>query len=583
MIKSFNKEYYRPQFVREQWSDLNGEWSFVFDDSDEGIKGEFYKKFPACALKILVPFTYETPMSGIADESKHEIVWYNRKFTFPTLQDDERYLINFEGVDYEADVWVNGTHLGSHTGGACRFTLDATHCIKDGENQITVRCKDSFDTRQPRGKQRWLKDSFGCWYVQTTGIWKPVWSEIVSATRLERVKISPILDSDSVRFDFDFVGEYSNIEIEADVSFEGIPVVKSRMAVHRPSASVVLDLRCDAFDFKTKHWHPCEPNLYDVDFTVYKNGKVVDRVASYFGFRKIEADKEGIRLNNVAIYQKLLLAQNYWRKSGYTMPDYEAALHDVEMIKAAGFNGIRIHQKIEDERYITCCDIHGILVWAEFPAEYEYGDVGVTNLTTEWMEAVKQQYNHPSIITWVPFNESWGIPNVFTAKDQQAFTRGIYWLTKAYDPMRPVITNDGWEHTCSDIITLHDYDGDGSHMMTRYDDNLERILTNKIAHGQYKFAFAQGNEYQGQPIIISEYGGIALAKDEGWGYNGKVADVDELVRKYDDLTSTIKSMRNVCGYAYTQLTDTYQEVNGLLDVDHNPKLDLTEIKKINDK
>lgn len=204
-------------------------------------------------------------------------------------------------------------------------------------------------------------------------------------------------------------------------------------------------------------------------------------------------------------------------------------------------------------------------------------------MSAEWTCAVRQQYNHPCIIAWVPFNESWGIPGIFSEAKQQSFTRGIYHLTKAYDCMRPVITNDGWEHTCSDIVTLHDYDGDGKNMASRYQDNLAGILSDRIAHGRFKFAFAQGNSYHGQPVIVSEYGGIALAGGNGWGYNGKAKDAEALISKYDELTSVVKAMPNVCGYCYTQLTDTYQEVNGLLDENHEPKVDLTKIREINDR
>lgn len=579
----FNKDYYRSQFVRSAWNDLCGKWQFAFDDTNEGIKKEFYKSFPKNATTVIVPFSYETPASGIADESEHNVVWYKRAIDAPKLNENERYILIFEGADYQTDVWVNGLYVGRHEGGYCRFSYDITDFLSTKGNDVTVRCEDSFDTRQPRGKQRWLKDSFGCWYTQTTGIWKPVWSEIVSADRLERVKITPDIDKENVSFDFELAGDITGLEIETDITYKGISVNKSRAMVKRNSTTLSMDMRCDEFDFKVKLWSPFDPCLYDVEFTVYKNGTAVDKVSSYFGMRKIEADKEGIRLNNTPLYQKLILAQNYWRQSGYTMPDVNAAMHDITMTKKAGFNGMRIHQKIEDERFLTCCDMEGMIVWGEFPATYEFSDVAIAKLNDEWARCVMQQYNHPCIIAWVPFNESWGIPDVFTSKAQQSFTKGIYWLTKAYDCTRPVITNDGWEHTCSDIITLHDYDGDGAHMLTRYSDGLVGILSNKVAHGQYKFAFAQGNDYCGQPVIVSEYGGIAMANGDGWGYNGKVDDENQLIRRYDDLTSAVKSMKNVCGYCYTQLTDVYQEVNGLLDADHKPKLDLEKIRQINEK
>ena len=584
MLKCYKKDYFRPQFVREQWTDLNGEWQFAFDDGNEGKRKAYFSAFPASAKTIIVPYSYETPASGIADETAHSVVWYKRTFRAQKLDGDKRYLINFEGADYFTEVWVNGVLVGSHEGGNCRFTVDATdYLVAKGDNVLVVRCQDSLDTTQPRGKQRWLKNSFGCWYVQTTGIWKPVWSEVVSAARLSRVKFTPNVDNSTVRTDFEFTEQALGGEVETVISFGDVEVSRTRIAINRLNLTQITDMRCDAFDFKVRLWHPCDPALYDARFTLYKDGKPVDRVGSYFGMRKIETDEKGIRLNNSPIYLKMILAQNYWAHSGYTMPDEAAAERDIAFAKAAGFNGLRIHQKIEDERFLALCDTEGMLIWGEFPAAYEFCDVAVKRTVAEWTDALVQQYNHPSIIAWVPFNESWGLPGVFTDPAMQQFTCGIYGLTKAYDPMRPVITNDGWEHTVSDIITLHDYDGVVETMDKRYADGLKAILDNRVAHGNYKYAFAQGYSYKGQPIIISEYGGIALEKDNGWGYNGKAKNADELISKYADLTACIKRMDNVWGYCYTQLTDTYQEVNGLLDAEHNPKLDLGRIKEINDK
>ena len=584
MVKCYKENYFRPQFVRDQWSDLNGKWDFVFDDEDAGEEERYYLRFPDHSLTIVVPYSYETPASGIGDESVHEKVWYRRRFTAAKPRKGKRCLLNFEGADYETKVWVNGIFIGAHKGGNCRFTFDITDVLsEDGNNTLTVRCADSLDSRQPRGKQRWLKDSFGCWYIQTTGIWKPVWTEEVSVSRLDRVKITPDIDGEKVRVDYEFASLTEGTEVETEITFGDIPIVKSRASVTRREFFEEFDMRCDAFDFKVKQWHPLHPNLYDVMFTVYKDGRIVDKVGSYFGMRKIEADEKGIRLNNSPLYQKLVLAQNYWKESGYTMPDEAAACKDVAYIKQAGFNGLRIHQKVEDERFLFRCDTEGLLVWAEFPSAYEFGDLAVQKFADEWSDAVRQQYNHPSVVAWVPFNESWGLPGIFTERRQQEFTRGIYSLTKAYDDMRPVIANDGWEHTCSDIITLHDYDGNGARREKRYENGLRDILSNRVAHGCFKFAFAQGYEYRGQPIIVSEYGGIALEGSNGWGYNGKASDKAAMLAAIDDLTSTIKAMPNVSGYCYTQFTDVYQEVNGLLDENHNPKVDLDKVREINDK
>lgn len=584
MVKCYQENYPRPQFVRKQWQSLNGTWDFVFDESNVGEKLRYYKTFPVSHKKINVPYSYETARSGIGDESEHNVVWYRRALKVPELKDGQRYVINFEGVDYTAKVWVNGVFAGAHQGGYCRFSVDVTDCLAlDQSNEVVVRCEDSSDTAQPRGKQRWLKESFGCWYVQTTGIWKPVWSEIVQSVRLERLKITPFVDTQSVQFEYDIVGATNNTEVETAIYFDGTLIAKSRVSAVRRNFTAQYDLRSDAMDFKVKLWHPVDPCLYDVVVSVIENGIVTDTVGSYFGMRKVEADEKGIRLNNSPLYQKLILAQNYWKDSGYTMADEKTAETDIRLALDAGFNGMRIHQKIEDERFLYLCDVYGVLVWAEFPSTYEFSDVAVGRLTSEWTEALAQQYNHPCVITWVPFNESWGIPCISDNPAQQNFTRAVYELTKTYDPYRPVITNDGWEHTsCSDIITLHDYDGCGAAMAKRYTDKMAGILNNEIAHGQYKFAFAKGNAYRHQPVIVSEYGGAAFAESEGWGYDGRVKNSEEFIAKFAELTSVWKSIPNLSGYCYTQLTDVYQETNGIADMERVPKADLKKIKEIND-
>lgn len=582
MVKCYKKNYYRPQFVRESFIDLCGEWDFLFDDKKQGEKEKYYLNFPKETKKIIVPFSYETPNSKIFDEEHHEVVWYKKEVSLKR-KDNERIIINFEGVDFISRFWVNGQFVGLNRGGHHRFSYDITdYLVEDKNNVLVVECIDTMDASQPRGKQRWLKNSYGCWYVQTTGIWKPVWCEVVSNNRLVNVKMTPSFDKENITLEYVFDNVVEGLEVETEITFNDVLVCKNRNYINRRTTINVMDLRCDQFDFKIRTWEINNPNLYDVKFKVYLNNELIDEVGSYFGIRKIAIDSNTIKLNNHPIYQKLILAQNYWRESGLTLPNEQAILTDLGAIKEAGFNGLRIHQKIEDERFLYYCDMMGLIVWGEYPATYEYNDQAVENLTDEWVKVVKQYYNHPSIITWVPFNESWGIPDVYSSNEQQNFTEGIYKLTKALDNTRLVITNDGWEHTISDVLTLHDYGSSGEKMRDYYGDSINKICGNKIAHGGYKYAFTNNHSYSGQPIIISEYGGLALQGSEGWGYNEKMSSVDILVEKYKELTLAIKSSKNVCGYVYTQLTDTYQETNGILDFDHKPKLDLRRLKEIND-
>jgi hypothetical protein len=300
--------------------------------------------------------------------------------------------------------------------------------------------------------------------------------------------------------------------------------------------------------------------------------------------REITIDGPNVLLNGRPLYQRLILDQGYWKDSHLTPPDEEALIRDIDKTLALGYNGVRKHQKTEDERFLYWADVKGLLVWGEMAAAYEFNDQAVHSFTREWMEIVRQNYNHPSIITWTPFNESWGVPRIKTDAAQQRFTQAIYYLTKSFDPYRPVICNDGWEHTISDIITLHDYEEKGEDFLGRYLEYTKEILGNTIYHNKSKSAFADGFAYRGQPVILSEFGGIAFNNDHsGWGYGNKVNSPEEFIKRFDAITTAIKKVDLFCGYCYTQVTDVQQEINGLMDSERNFKVDPKVIKEINER
>jgi len=581
--RSYIKDYPRPQFVRGDWMSLNGTWDFRFDDHNAGEQERWQETF-AETHKINVPFTYETRLSGIGIEEFHPYVWYNKKVHIPKEAGGKRVILHFQAVDHVAKVWINGQMAGSHQGGYAAFSFDITpYLVFGADNQITVKAEDSDSCTQPRGKQRWTKDNFECFYVQTTGIWQTVWLEYVEEQRLETVKITPDVDRSIVRFDYQVEGvEISgDLRLEAIVTLKGKPVKRVSLVIDRPCLTVEVDLIHEANGpWKKCLWSPQHPNLYDVEFVLTLDGQVVDRVFSYFGMRKISIENGRVLLNNVPIYQRLILDQGYWTDSHLTPPSEEALIEDIDSMLAMGYNGVRKHMKIEDARFLYWCDVKGLLVWSEMAATFEFHDLAVEAFTKEWLEIVRQQYNHPSIITWVPFNESWGISSILRDSRQQKFTESIYHLTKAIDPYRPVITNDGWEHTVSDILTLHDYVENGDGFMKRY-SNLEAVLTCETTCNQWKFAFAEGYEYRGQPIMITEYGGIAFRSDKGWGYGRQVATEEEFLSRFEGLTMAIKSVDSIVGYCYTQLTDVQQEMNGILNEDRKPKFPLEKIKQIN--
>ncbi|WP_341347936.1 sugar-binding domain-containing protein [Paenibacillus sp. FSL H3-0469] len=581
--RHYIKDYPRPQFVRDAWQSLNGEWDFRYDDDNTGERERWHEELHG-DLKIQVPFTYETEASGIGETAFHPYVWYEREVQLPDSLGNKRVLLNFQAVDYIAKVWVNGSYAGGHQGGYAAFTLDITDYLNTGAgavNRLTVKAEDSQSCTQPRGKQRWVDENFECFYVQTTGIWQSVWLEYVSPSYLRSVKITPDLDNRSVHFEYNTHGASTDLRLETRISTGEKTFKQVSLQADRASLQLDIELTHEANGpWKLQSWSPAAPVLYEVEFVLYQAEQVIDRVYSYFGLRKISIEQGKVLLNNTPVYQKLILDQGYWPDSHLTPPSEEALIADIDAILAMGYNGVRKHMKIEDARFLYWCDVKGLLVWSEMAATYEFGDEAVEQFTKEWTEIVRQQYNHPSVITWVPFNESWGIPQVYTNKRQQQFTEGIYHLTKAMDPDRPVIVNDGWEHTISDIITLHDYEESGAALLERYADSGS-LLGGSSSFNNWKYAMAQGYEYRGQPVIVSEFGGIAFDTGEGWGYGEQVGSTEAFIERFRSITQAIKDTPYICGYCYTQVTDVQQEVNGLLTADRTPKIPLEEIRKIN--
>ncbi|TNJ66125.1 glycoside hydrolase family 2 [Paenibacillus hemerocallicola] len=578
------KNYPRPQFVRDHWIDLNGEWGFAFDDANVGEAAGWQQSFKGDHT-IVVPFTYETKKSGIGEEAHHPCVWYNRKLDIPAEARGKRVFLHFQAVDYIAKVWINGEYVGSHQGGYSAFSFDIAPYVRfESANELTVKVIDSKDATQPRGKQRWVDDNFECFYVQTTGIWQSVWLEYVERDYVDAVKITPDLDAATVRFEYQVKGEVnadSNLRLETIITMKGRQVKQTSLKIDRPWLRLEVDLVHEMNGpWKRRYWAPGHPNLYDVEFRLYRDDVLIDQVYSYFGMRKISIEKGQVLLNNMPIYQRLILDQGYWPDSHLTPPSEEALIADIDLLMQMGYNGVRKHMKIEDARFLYWCDVKGVLVWSEMAATFEFNDQAIQQFTAEWMDIVRQQYNHPSIITWVPFNESWGLMNIFKDGRQQQWTESIYHLTKAFDPNRPVVTNDGWEHTVSDILTLHDY-AETKDVLLKHLASKDEIVNNEKAFNKRKYAFADGYSYKGQPIIVSEFGGVAFESEKGWGYGKQVASEQDFLERFRGIHEAIKQTEYIVGYCYTQLTDVQQEVNGLLTEERKPKVPISKIQEVN--
>ena len=581
-MECYIKDYPRPQFVRKEWQNLNGEWNFIFDDKNEGEINQYFLDFPK-SNKICVPFTYETKLSGIEDESIHYIVWYNRKIELTKEQiKNKKVILNFEGSDYKTKVWINGKYVGKQIGGYSRFSFDIENYIVEGENDITIKVEDSLSKNQPRGKQRYKKESWKCWYIQTTGIWKTVWLEWVSKQYLKSVKNTPKIDKLQLEIETNLSEqdiENGNYYIETEISFNGQITNKTKELINSNLQDIEINITQEGIEHIIQKWSTQNPNLYDINYKLYYNDKVIDTVYSYFGIRDITIKENKIFLNDEQLYLKLILDQGYWKESHLTPPNEESIIKDIESVLAFGYNGVRKHQKVEDERFLYWCDVKGMLAWGEMANCYDFNDISLQNFTDEWIRVVKQNYNHPSIITWVPINESWGVPNVTTSKKQQNFVNSLYYLTKSLDDTRPVISNDGWEHTISDIITIHDYKQDYKEIDDEFKDMS--ILDNLKQYNNKHKLFVDGYKYKGQPIIMSEYGGIAINSNEGWGYGKQVKDEGEFLDRFKKLTKSIQNIPYISGYCYTQLTDVQQEVNGLMDAERNYKIEQNKISDIN--
>ncbi len=580
--KYFIQDYPRPQYVRSNFQLLDGIWNFVFDDNDLGVKEHWYVNFPE-SIQINVPFSYHTKLSGINKIEEHNVVWYQKNTNYD-VELNKKILLNFEGSDYYTMVWVNGEFVGEHQGGYTRFTLDITQAVLKcgGEASIVVRCEDYKEATQPRGKQTWLKEPFGCWYHETNGLWKSVWSEVVNETYLTHVKITPCFDEYNVEFEFNLNKYVPNHYAKVVITYGEHLIAETIVKLVRRVSNVKIDINNDFDGFRVHYWTPESPNLYDVQITLIEGTEVVDEIGSYFGFRCFRAEKNCLLMNNNPYYLKMVLHQGYYREGGLSAPNTDALINDIVLAKKLGFNGIRMHQKIEDERFYYYADVLGMVVWCEMPSPYEFKDCTIDGLMNEWLDVVKQNYNHPSICVWVPINESWGVPRIVLDSTNQHLAEALYHVTKAYDKYRPTISNDGWEHTTSDIITLHNYTQDAEELYHFYNDVVNMLDGNHyVDYTQTRLPFANGYKYNGQPVVLSEFAGIGYqnGSDEGWGYGDKVKSSEAYVDRLASLVKAVRKIDSICGFCITQLSDVEQEINGLLDYDRNPKADMEKLSK----
>ncbi|KAI0483189.1 glycoside hydrolase family 2 protein [Xylariaceae sp. FL0804] len=699
--------YPRPDFVHtnHRWTPINDSWTILFDDDDVGLQEQWHIKgvpdkvsvssaaapaaaaaadkasaeeeaqrleaFPELRAKgfqpgqarnrenvkkpINVPFTFQTPASGVHENAAHEVMWYERSVADPRSEAEagagDRVLVRFGAVDYDVTVWAAGYPVGSHRGGHVPFDVDITDALaharesaKGGakaELPLLLRVRDSpYDLAQPRGKQYWAPQPESIFYTPSSGIWQPVWLEVVPSAHLANSSQGTVLRSNDIYKGLlegtvavlgRRAGHGYSVEIEG--SLHGFPVAKKRESLPKDkdfaSFSIPFAMSDDqkksapkavtdiaAYD-DTDCWHnglalwsPDHPTLYDLLIRLYDaDGKVVDEVKTYTGFRNLDWTRgDGtFRLNGKPLFQALCLDQGYWPETGLTPPSADALRLDIELSKKMGFNGCRKHQKVEDPAFLYWADRLGYLVWGEMANAYEFSDEYKARMDQEWAEAVRRDLNHPSVVAWTPVNESWAYPDLKGSAAQRDHLRSLYYATKSLDPTRPVNDNCGWEHVLTDLSTFHDY-RDAPELAASC-ASLERTLDRSWA-GRAMFVGpidAKGGpgggtgggdpattHRPGAPVLNTEFAGVNIApagvepgalQPQGgggdWGYT-TATDSTDLLKRIEALVKAVCQGGHISGFVYTQLSDIEQEVNGVYAFDRREKIPPAEVKKIFD-
>lgn len=567
-------EYPRPTLVRDEWINLNGCWQFEIDNAMVGTEKEFYSGNTELSDKINVPFCPESKLSGIGHTDFMNCVWYKKSFNLD--RGDKRVILHFGAVDYQARVYINGEFAGEHIGGYTSFSLDITKHVVSGENCIVVCAEDDLRSgKQPSGKQSPKLESFGCFYTRTTGIWQTVWLELVDNCYIKNVRLTTNISLPSVNISINLSEMPKNAYVIAEAFWDGESVGKEKIEISSTQSEFGMKL-------SQKHlWELGKGGLYDLKLTIKDDNKIYDEVMSYFGLRSVSLDGRAFKLNGKTVFGRWVLDQGFYPDGIYTAPSDEDLKNDIIYSMQLGFNGARLHEKVFEERFLYWADKLGYMVWGEH-ANWGLNITAtgsVDAFLTEWIEAVERDFNHPSVIGWCPFNETWDTDG---NRQNDTLLRTVYRVTKALDPTRPVIDTSGNFHVETDIFDVHDYEQDPELFASHYTKILDGILEDTIYRNPQ---LRDRQKYDGvQPTFVSEYGGIQWSMDKtGWGYGNAPKTEQEFIERYKGLTTALLDNEYMLGFCYTQLYDVEQEQNGLMTYDRKFKFDPEVIRKINTK
>ena len=567
-------EYPRPQFERSEWVNLNGQWSYTFDFARSGMDRELFRS-EGFDGQITVPFAPQSELSGVGFTDFIPEMWYQRRLEIPADWDGKRILLHFGAVDYIASIYIDGKIAGRHWGGSSSFTIDITRLVNAGKtHNLVIRVEDDERSGEyAKGKQCGRYASFGCEYTRTTGIWQTVWMEAVHKNGLKDVYVIPDLDQSR----FVFRPEYHAVQQGQKLR---IRILDNGKTVSEKTIPASAQSQAELTVKKVKTWSPEDPFLYDIEYDVLSaEGKVIDHVKAYAGMRKIQVIGNRLYLNDEPVYLRLVLDQGFYPDGIWTAPTDEALKRDIELSMAAGFNGARLHQKIFEPRFHYWADRLGYLTWGESASwGANINRIGsARNFLTEWEEAVVRDRNHPSIIMWTPFNETWEHPdNREAAREACRFVSDIYDLTKDLD-YRPCHDVSGNYHVKTDIFSVHQYEQDPAKFTAWIAPVDGKVRQHDLKNREV--------EYDGQPYLVDEYGGIKWVVGQefseiSWGYGNAPKTIEEVYERMEALTDAILGFDHICGYCYTQLTDVEQEQNGIYNYDRTEKFDMERIRAI---